>query len=68
MAVTEERRQYLRQKKREQRARARAHGKCIVCVRNDAPAGFATCAECRENIIDWQRDNGWPRSKALSSN
>lgn len=58
--VSEERRAYLAQKKREQRAKAKAQGKCTVCARNPADPGLVSCKACRENIVAWQRKNGWP--------
>jgi len=61
MAASLERRAYLRIKKREQRERARAQGKCIVCALRTPPAGMATCNECRFGIVDWQRRNDWPK-------
>lgn len=61
MAVTEERRIYLREKKREQRAKARQAGLCLVCAKFPADANMATCAQCRENITEISRANGWYR-------
>lgn len=49
--VSEERRAYLAQKKREQRAKAKAQGKCTVCARNPADPGLVSCKACRENIV-----------------
>lgn len=61
MPTSEARRKYLTRKKRESRDRARAEGKCIVCTRNAAESPLVTCAECRSEIVEWQRQNGWPR-------
>jgi hypothetical protein len=60
MAVTEERRVYLREKKREARERARAAGRCIICTNRPADAELVTCSECRSDVLDWRRSKGWP--------
>lgn len=42
----EEKRAKWREKRRKQRAAARAAGICIICIRNPADTGKATCWEC----------------------
>jgi hypothetical protein len=55
----ETRRQYLTRKKREQRAAARAGGRCAVCAKNPV-TNKVTCDACLAAIVAWQRANGWP--------
>jgi hypothetical protein len=50
-----QRREYLAGKKREAREKARAEGNCVICVRNSADPDLVTCADCRNNVKDWQQ-------------
>ncbi len=62
--MTEERRAYLREYKRQQRARAREESRCLVCLAPKATKN-AVCDGCISRSVEWERAKGW-RKKALA--